>query len=99
MHRLILANERTIIALVAAKLDPTSAAASCPGANAMNVAGEAVWAVLAATWIVGLVNQFESWPMTAFYLAMSLAMIAVMFGHRGVLNFAKRPPADKARKL
>jgi hypothetical protein len=65
----------------------------------MNVAREALWAVLAAAWIVGLVNQFESWPMTAFYLVISLAMIAVMFGHQGVLNFAKRPPADKTRKL
>ncbi len=65
----------------------------------MNVAREAVWAVLAAAWIVGLVNQFESWPLTAFYLAISLAMIAVMFGHRGMLNFAKRPPAYKSRKL
>jgi hypothetical protein len=65
----------------------------------MNVAREALWAVLAAAWIVGLVNQFESWPMTAFYLAISLAMIAVMFGRRGVLNFTKRLSADKARKL
>lgn len=65
----------------------------------MNVAREAVWSVLAAAWIVGLVNQFESWPLTAFYLAISLAMTAVMFGHRGMLNFAKRPPANKSRKL
>jgi len=65
----------------------------------MNVAREAVWALLAAAWIVGLVNQFDSWPMTAFYVAISIAMIAVMFGHRGMLNFAKRPPANKSRKL
>jgi hypothetical protein len=65
----------------------------------MNVAREALWAVLAAAWIVGLINQFESWPMTAFYLVISLAMIAVMFSHQGVLNFAKRPSADKTRKL
>jgi hypothetical protein len=84
---------------VAAKLDPTSMAASCRGADAMNVAREALRAILVSAWIVGLVNQFESWPMTAFYVAISLAMIAVMFGHRGLLNFAKRPPTDKARKL
>jgi hypothetical protein len=65
----------------------------------MKVAGEALWAILVSAWIVGLVNQFESWPMTTFYVAISLAMIAVMFGHRGMLNFAKRPPADKSRKL
>jgi hypothetical protein len=63
----------------------------------MKVAKEALWAILASAWIVGLVDQFESWPLTAFYVAISLAMIAVMFGHRGMLNFAKRSPADKAR--
>jgi hypothetical protein len=61
----------------------------------MNVAREALWAVLAAAWIVGLVNQFESWPMTAVYVTISLAMIAVMFGHWGLLNFTRR----KAGKL
>jgi hypothetical protein len=65
----------------------------------MNVAREAVWSVLAAAWIVGLVNQFESWPLTAVYVAISLAMIVVMFGHRGMLNFAKRPAVNKSRKL
>jgi len=65
----------------------------------MKMAREALWALLVSAWIIGLVNQFESWPMTTFYVALSLAMIAVTFGHRGMLNFAKRPPADKSRKL
>jgi hypothetical protein len=65
----------------------------------MKVAREAFWAILASAWIVGLVDQFGSWPMMAFYVAISLAMIGVMFGHRGMLNFAKRPPANKSRKL
>jgi hypothetical protein len=65
----------------------------------MKVAREALWAILASAWIVGLVDQFGSWPMMAFYVAISLAMIGVMFGHRGMLNFAKRPPANKSRKL
>jgi hypothetical protein len=33
--------------------------------------------------------------MTAVYVTISLAMIAVMFGHRGLLNFTRR----KAGKL
>jgi hypothetical protein len=55
-----------------------------------NLAREALWSVLAAEWIVGLVNQFGSWPMTAFYIAISLAMVAVAFADRRVLNFAPR---------
>ena len=55
-----------------------------------NLAIEALWAVLAAAWIVGLVNQFGSWPMTAFYIAISLAMVAVRFADRRVLKFAPR---------
>jgi hypothetical protein len=51
---------------------------------------EAIWAVLAATWIVGLVHQFRSWPMTAAYVAISLAMVTLMFGSQIVLSFAPR---------
>ena len=43
---------------------------------------EAVFAVLATKWIVGLVDQFRSWTMTAFYVAISLVMIALTLGHR-----------------
>jgi hypothetical protein len=55
-----------------------------------NLAREALWAVLAAAWIVGLVHQFGSWPMTALYVVISLAMVAVRFADRRVLNFAPR---------
>jgi hypothetical protein len=51
---------------------------------------DAVWAVLAAAWIVGLVHQFGSWSMTAAYVAISLAMVAVMSGGQIVLRFAPR---------
>ena len=51
---------------------------------------EAIWAVLAAAWIAGLGHQFGSWPMTAAYVAISLAMVAVMFGAEIVLRFASR---------
>jgi hypothetical protein len=60
------------------------------GVHLKNVAREALWAVLAAVWIVGLVNQFGSWPMTTFYIAISFAMVAVAFADRRVLNFAPR---------
>jgi hypothetical protein len=45
---------------------------------------------LAAAWIVGLVRQFGSWSMTTAYVAIALAMVAVMFGDRLVLKFAPR---------
>lgn len=51
-------------------------------------ASESLGAVLIAAWIVGLVNQFGSWPMTAFYIAISLAMSALSFADRRMLNFA-----------
>ena len=53
-------------------------------------ASESLGAALIATWIVGLVNQFGSWPMTAFYIAISLAMAALSFADRRMLNFAPR---------
>jgi hypothetical protein len=56
----------------------------------MSLVKEALLALLAATWIVGLVNQFGSWTMTTFYIAISLAMIAVTFGNRLVLKSASR---------
>jgi hypothetical protein len=56
----------------------------------MNLAKEALWAVLAAAWIAGLVHQFGSWSMTAAYVAISLVMVAVTFGGQLVLKFAPR---------
>jgi hypothetical protein len=57
---------------------------------AMNLAKEALWAVLAAVWIAGLIHQFESLSMTAGYLAISLAMCTVIFGGQFVLKFKSR---------
>jgi hypothetical protein len=56
----------------------------------MNWVKQALWAVLAATWIVGLVHQFGSWSMTALYVAISLVMVALTFGDRLVFRFAPR---------
>ena len=56
----------------------------------MNLAKQALLAILTAAWIVGLVNQFGSWAMTAVYIAISLLMVAVMFGGQLVLSFATR---------
>jgi hypothetical protein len=55
-----------------------------------DLAKEALWAVLAATWITGLVHQFESRAMTTGYVAISLMMVAVTFGNRLVLKLAPR---------
>ena len=49
---------------------------------------EALGAVMIAAWIVGLVSQFGSWPMTAFYIAISLVMVALSFGGRRMFNLA-----------
>ena len=80
----------TTSAIEAAKLGAPSVAASCPGTVAMNLAKEALLAVLIAAWIVGLVHQFGSWSMTAVYVAISLVMVAVMFGGELVPKFALR---------
>jgi hypothetical protein len=56
----------------------------------MSLAKEAVLAVLAAAWIVGLIHQFGSWSMTIAYVAISLVMVAVMSGGRLVPQFALR---------
>jgi hypothetical protein len=56
----------------------------------MNLAKQALLAVLTATWIVGLVHQFGSWAMAAVYIAISILMVAVMFGSHLVLSFATR---------
>jgi len=56
----------------------------------MNFAKEALLALLVATWAVGLVNQFGSWTMTAFYIAISLVMITVTFGNRLMFRFVPR---------
>jgi hypothetical protein len=53
------------------------------------MAKQALVAVLAATWIVGLLHQ-DSWPMVVAYVVISAAMAALMFGHRRVLKFAPR---------
>ena len=62
-----------------------------------NLANEALLAVLAATWIVGLIHQFGSWPMTAFYVAISLVMVAVKFADRLVPKFVPRRIRRKRR--
>jgi hypothetical protein len=54
----------------------------------MYLVKEALLAVVAATWIIGLVSQFGSWSMTAFYIAISLVMVALTFGSRLVFKFA-----------
>lgn len=54
------------------------------------IARQALVAVLAAAWVVGLIHQFNSWKMTAAYVGISLAMAAVMFGDRRVLKYATR---------
>ena len=55
-----------------------------------NLVKEALWAVLAATWITGLLHQFGSWSMTTVYVAISLMMVAVTFSDRLVLKFVPR---------
>jgi hypothetical protein len=60
------------------------------GVRLKNLAKEALWALLAATWITGLMHQFESWTMTTVYVAISLMMAAVAFSDRLVLKFVPR---------
>ena len=55
----------------------------------MTMAKQALVAVLAATWIVGLFHQ-NSWPMMAAYVAISVAMAGLIFANKGVLKFAPR---------
>ena len=55
----------------------------------MTLAKEALVAVLAAAWVVGLVDQLGSWKMTIGYVAISLLMAGVMFGNRRVLKLAR----------
>jgi hypothetical protein len=57
---------------------------------AMKLVKEAVVAVLAAAWVVGLVHQFGSWSMTAVYVAISLGMVAVISSNQLVLKLARR---------
>ena len=45
----------------------------------MSLAKQALVAVLAATWMVGLWNQ-GSWTMAMIYVAISVAMVALVFG-------------------
>ncbi len=51
---------------------------------------DALWPVLVAAWIVGLIHQIGSWSMMAVYVAISLVMTTVRFADRRVLNFARR---------
>jgi hypothetical protein len=55
-----------------------------------NLAKEALLAVLAAAWIVGLVYQFGSWSMISVYVAISLVMVALRFADRLVPKFIPR---------
>jgi hypothetical protein len=56
----------------------------------MSFAKEAILAVVGAAWIVGLVHQFGSWSLNAFYIGISLLTVVVRFSdHRG-LKFALR---------
>lgn len=52
----------------------------------MTLAKEALVAVLAAAWIAGLIQQFGSLKMTICYIAISLAMAALMLGDRRVFK-------------
>jgi hypothetical protein len=56
----------------------------------MNLAKDALWAVLAATWIAGLVHQFGSWSKMGVYVAISFMMVAVKFSDRLVFKFVPR---------
>lgn len=56
----------------------------------MSLAKEALVAVLAATWIVGLVHQFDSVSATAGYVLISLVMAGIALGDRRGLKFAPR---------
>jgi len=60
------------------------------GVHLKNLTKEALWAVLVATWITGLVHQFGSWPMTFVYVAISLMMVAVTFFDRLMLKFVPK---------
>jgi hypothetical protein len=60
----------------------------------MKLAREALAAVLVATWIIGLVHQLGSWPMTATYVAISFAMVAMIFGDRLASNSRPGQSAD-----
>jgi hypothetical protein len=55
----------------------------------MTMAKQALVAVLAATWIVGLFHQV-SVPMAVAYVAISAGMVALIFANRGALKFAPR---------
>ena len=56
----------------------------------MSLAKEALVAVLAATWIVGLVHQFDSLFATVGYVAISLLMVGIALGDPRVLKLAPR---------
>jgi branched-subunit amino acid transport protein len=60
------------------------------GTIVMNLLRDGVFAVLAALWIAGLVQQFGSWPTTIAYVAISLVMAGLILGDRRVLRFAFR---------
>jgi ABC-type iron transport system FetAB permease component len=63
----------------------------CLSGDQMNpIARQALLAVLAAAWVVGLIHQLNSWTMTVAYVGISLAMAAVMLADRRVLKYATR---------
>ena len=52
----------------------------------MSLAQEALVAVLAAIWIVGLVHQFDSLSATIAYLLISLLMAGIALGNPSKLK-------------
>jgi hypothetical protein len=44
----------------------------------MSISKTAVFSLLAAGWLVGLVNQLHAWNATVFYLALSMLIVAVL---------------------
>ena len=62
----------------------------------MTLLKQALVAVLAATWLVGLYHQ-DTWTMMAAYIVISALMVVLIFGNRAVLRFAPRRN-DRRRK-
>jgi len=60
------------------------------GVRLKNLAKEALWALLAATWITGLMHQFEIVDDDDCLRRDSLMMVAVAFSDRLVLKFVPR---------
>src|ERR1039457_603396 len=56
------------------------------GVHLKNLAKEAFLTVLITAWVVGFIDQFESWSMTAVYITITLVMVAITFADRRVLS-------------